>query len=354
MVYTRVKQAPHKLVLQYWYFYYDDLYSYDYPPDDLFWQAHEGDWEVVSVVLDRDSQRPLVVAYSQHCTGTVRRWSAVGKVGTHPVDHVAIGSHANLLDGGSQAVATSCIPAAGAADPGRPTGCRHRSTGPATARPTGRHSIGLGDADRASPDGPRADALDRLRRHLGRVRGVPRTAADRHGCTRDDLTDLAGADSALAAPADGDLGLAARVRGRTGARSDVGRAPVRGRLRALPDPPAGEVFRWRRSSWWWRFTAFALIAAGCGSPASSSNAVGRQQRRLDCTPAALQTLTPGTLTIGTDNPAYDPYFTGPAGGQWKGKYNHDPTTGQGFEDAVAYAVAQQLGYTPRARSTGRR
>ena len=111
VVYTRVKRAPHKLVLQYWYFYYDDLYSYDYPPDDLFWQAHEGDWEVVSVVLDRDSQRPQAVAYSQHCTGTVRRWSAVAKVGTHPVDHVAIGSHANLLDGGSQAVATSCIPA---------------------------------------------------------------------------------------------------------------------------------------------------------------------------------------------------------------------------------------------------
>ena len=111
VVYARVKKAPHKLVLQYWYFYYDDLYSYDYPQDDLFWQAHEGDWEVVNVVLDRDSQRPLEVAYSQHCTGTTRDWSQVGKIGTHPVDHVAIGSHANLLDGGSQAVATSCIPA---------------------------------------------------------------------------------------------------------------------------------------------------------------------------------------------------------------------------------------------------
>ena len=93
------------------------------------------------------------------------------------------------------------------------------------------------------------------------------------------------------------------------------------------------------------FTAFALIAAGCGSPASSSTPSGSGST-LDCSPAALQTLKPGTLTIGTDNPAYDPYFTGPAGGEWKGKYNHDPTTGKGFEDAVAYAVAQQLGYSP--------
>ena len=47
VVYGRVDRKPHKIVLEYWYFYYDDFYSYDYPPDDLFWQAHEGDWEVV-------------------------------------------------------------------------------------------------------------------------------------------------------------------------------------------------------------------------------------------------------------------------------------------------------------------
>ncbi|HVI34841.1 MAG TPA: ABC transporter substrate-binding protein, partial [Gaiellales bacterium] len=91
--------------------------------------------------------------------------------------------------------------------------------------------------------------------------------------------------------------------------------------------------------------AVALFAASCGSPASSSNSSGGSGGALNCTSSALQTHAPGTLTIGTDNPAYDPYFTGPAGGQWKGKYNHDPTAGQGFEDAVAYAVAQQLGYT---------
>ena len=53
-----------------------------------------------------------------------------------------------------------------------------------------------------------------------------------------------------------------------------------------------------------------------------------------CTPETLQTLTAGTLTVGTDSPAYDPWFS-----------NNDPTNGKGYESAVAYAVAEQLGYT---------
>jgi hypothetical protein len=110
VVYGRVAYRPRRIVVQYWYFYYDDLYSYDYPPDDLFWQAHEGDWEAVTVVLRRGTQHPLYAAYSQHCTGVRRPWGKVTRRGTHPVDHVAIGSHANLFDRGSHAVATQCIP----------------------------------------------------------------------------------------------------------------------------------------------------------------------------------------------------------------------------------------------------
>ncbi len=110
VVYARAVYRPRHVVLQYWYFYYDDLYSYDYPPDSLFWQAHEGDWEVVTVVLSRHGQQPQYVAYSQHCTGERRTWNATERVGSHPVDHVAIGSHANLLDAGTHPVAPSCIP----------------------------------------------------------------------------------------------------------------------------------------------------------------------------------------------------------------------------------------------------
>lgn len=47
----------------------------------------------------------------------------------------------------------------------------------------------------------------------------------------------------------------------------------------------------------------------------------------------LPTLTEGTLTVGTDKPAYPPYFE-----------DDDPSNGKGFESAVAYAVAGKLGY----------
>jgi polar amino acid transport system substrate-binding protein len=62
-----------------------------------------------------------------------------------------------------------------------------------------------------------------------------------------------------------------------------------------------------------------------------------------CAKADLPLVSSGQLTIGTDNPAYPPWFGGgsPKGSQWK---INDPTTGQGFESAVAYAVAKQLGF----------
>ena len=56
------------------------------------------------------------------------------------------------------------------------------------------------------------------------------------------------------------------------------------------------------------------------------------------TPCAVDQLplrTPGTLTVGTDSPAYEPWFV-----------DNDPTNGQGYESAVAYAVAEQLGFSP--------
>jgi polar amino acid transport system substrate-binding protein len=41
------------------------------------------------------------------------------------------------------------------------------------------------------------------------------------------------------------------------------------------------------------------------------------------------------LTVGTDTPAYPPYFS-----------DDDPTNGEGFESAIAYAVGSQLGFAP--------
>jgi polar amino acid transport system substrate-binding protein len=62
----------------------------------------------------------------------------------------------------------------------------------------------------------------------------------------------------------------------------------------------------------------------------------------DCTKAGLATKTAGSLTLGTDNPAFPPWFGG--GTKNKPWEINDPSTGQGYESAVAYAVAAKLGY----------
>jgi polar amino acid transport system substrate-binding protein len=60
------------------------------------------------------------------------------------------------------------------------------------------------------------------------------------------------------------------------------------------------------------------------------------------TSASCPTVTDGQLTIGTDNPAFPPWF---GGGTKTSKWKiNDPATGQGYESAVAYAIAKKLGY----------
>jgi polar amino acid transport system substrate-binding protein len=73
-------------------------------------------------------------------------------------------------------------------------------------------------------------------------------------------------------------------------------------------------------------------AAEDTTPTESSETTEPAADPADC--AADKVQTPGTLTIGTDSPAYDPWFS-----------KNDPTNGQGFESAVAYAVAEKLGFT---------
>ncbi|WP_341976747.1 ABC transporter substrate-binding protein [Microbacterium sp. LWO13-1.2] len=70
--------------------------------------------------------------------------------------------------------------------------------------------------------------------------------------------------------------------------------------------------------------AAASLAACAGAPADSS--AGTDD-------GSLQTVTAGKLTIATGEPNYEPWFV-----------DDDPSNGEGFEGAVALAVAEQLGF----------
>ena len=101
--------------------------------------------------------------------------------------------------------------------------------------------------------------------------------------------------------------------------------------------------------------AFALVAAACGDDAADTTAAATTTAAPTTTTAAPTTTTaaptttteapdpcaienlnlvePGTLTIGTGEPVFPPWMM-----------DDDPTNKQGFEGAVAYAIAEQLGF----------
>ena len=98
----------------------------------------------------------------------------------------------------------------------------------------------------------------------------------------------------------------------------------------------------------------AACAGGGASSAPTGPATGATQAPDTAAPTAeacatdgLETKTAGTLTVGTDNPAFPPYFEGREGGNtepWDPEWG-DPTTGKGFESAMAYAIAEQMGFS---------
>jgi polar amino acid transport system substrate-binding protein len=90
----------------------------------------------------------------------------------------------------------------------------------------------------------------------------------------------------------------------------------------------------------------ALVASGCGGDDDEEAGGTGTSVALapNCEKDQLTLVSPGKLTIGTDNPAFPPWFEGgtPEGSTWE---INDPSTGEGFESAVAYAVAEKLGFT---------
>jgi polar amino acid transport system substrate-binding protein len=97
-------------------------------------------------------------------------------------------------------------------------------------------------------------------------------------------------------------------------------------------------------------TAAVLVVSGCAAkstgsttrvpsapastPLSGSNfALGPSAAATGCSPSSMHTKTSGVVTVATDSPAYAPWFSA-----------NKPGNGKGFESAVAFAVARQLGF----------
>src|SRR5262249_31788699 len=84
----------------------------------------------------------------------------------------------------------------------------------------------------------------------------------------------------------------------------------------------------------------AVVLAGglaaCGSSGTTSGNATPSAGAVKCTKSKLssQLTTAGKLTGATDNPVYPPWFV-----------KNTPTSGKGYESAVAYAIAKQLGFS---------
>lgn len=81
--------------------------------------------------------------------------------------------------------------------------------------------------------------------------------------------------------------------------------------------------------------ALGLVTVTACAPADDKSAPASSgpASAATCSKDSLTTLAKGSITFGTDQPAYPPWFV-----------DDDPANGKGFESAVAYAVAGKLGY----------
>jgi polar amino acid transport system substrate-binding protein len=81
----------------------------------------------------------------------------------------------------------------------------------------------------------------------------------------------------------------------------------------------------------------SLAACSSGSSSTSAGSTASASAAASCSKSAISKMlyAPGVLTVATDQPAYPPWFE-----------SNNPANGKGYESAVAYAVAKQLGFSP--------
>jgi polar amino acid transport system substrate-binding protein len=101
--------------------------------------------------------------------------------------------------------------------------------------------------------------------------------------------------------------------------------------------------------------ALAIIAAACApeedepTPAASGDTGAAPATAAECAQGVdIPLTTESALTIGTGNPAYGPWYGGKSvpDSEWQtDAYTGDPHTGQGYESAFAYALAETMGFS---------
>ena len=90
--------------------------------------------------------------------------------------------------------------------------------------------------------------------------------------------------------------------------------------------------------------ALGLAATATGGPSAPAAIPG-------CAKASLNLVEDGQLSLATDNPAFPPWWGGAPKKPWQ---ISNPASGKGYESAVAYAVAKQLGFSKRQVDVERR
>jgi polar amino acid transport system substrate-binding protein len=104
----------------------------------------------------------------------------------------------------------------------------------------------------------------------------------------------------------------------------------------MPNPLSAHPFRARPAL---AVAALVAVLGGCAPAASTTTSTGgaasgsASGSAAACAKDQLKVKTPGKLTVATDNPVYEPWFS-----------DNKPSNGKGFESAVTYAVAKQLGF----------
>ena len=98
-------------------------------------------------------------------------------------------------------------------------------------------------------------------------------------------------------------------------------------------------------------SVFGVLVAACApeEPTPAARPGGESPAADHCATDSLPLLTPGQLTVATDNPAFQPWFGGTGSyEEWKARPNQgtgNPASGEGFESAFVYELAEHLGFT---------